>query len=525
MKVLLAIDGSPHSHAALEAVASRPWPAGTEVLVLTVNHSRWPLVGDPFFTMASARVESMQEQHRDAPGLLSGAVQRLQQGAPGLQVITRAIDGIPHEVIVEQAEDWGADLVVLGSHGYGPLRRALLGSVAAAVAVEAPCAVEIIRMDRPGVTVQPTSKMKGLIALGQSVWLDYLHRGMTRSGELRALIDSGLRGMTSNPTIFQHAIGTSHDYDDDLAALASPSRTDRDVFEALAIADVREAADLFRRVYDATDGADGFVSLEVSPELARDTEGSVHEARRLWHAVDRPNVMIKIPGTREGWPAIERCLVEGININVTLLFSVEHYRAVAEAYLRALETRLQHGQPIHHTSSVASYFVSRVDTEVDSRLMARGIHRSDLQGQTGIAGAQLAYARFGEIRRSDRWKALEAKGARVQRLLWASTGTKNPMYSDVVYVESLIGPETITTVPPDTLKRFEDHGQVKPTLNAGAAGTARRVMDSLLAAGIDMADVNRTLEREGINKFVKSFDQLLAVIAARRSAMLVTGGA
>ena len=214
--------------------------------------------------------------------------------------------------------------------------------------------------------------MKSLLNLRQSVWLDYLHRHLTRSGDLQALIDDGLRGMTSNPTIFEQAIGGSADYDDDLAEAASSPKTDREVFEMLAITDVREAADLFRPVYDATGGADGFVSLEVSPGVARDTDGSVNEARRLWKVVDRPNVMIKIPGTREGWPAIERCLQEGININITLLFSVDHYQAVAEAYLRALEARVARGQSIDRVASVASFFVSRVDTEVDKRIQATG---------------------------------------------------------------------------------------------------------------------------------------------------------
>jgi transaldolase len=242
---------------------------------------------------------------------------------------------------------------------------------------------------------------------------------MTRSGELATLIDNGLRGMTSNPTIFEHAIASGTDYDDELAAVAS-ARADRELFEALAVEDVREAADVFRRIYDSTDGSDGFVSIEVSPQLARDTEGSVTEARRLWKAVDRPNAMIKIPGTREGWPAIERCLSEGININVTLLFSVEHYRAVAEAYLRALETRIAQGQAIEKLASVASVFVSRVETEVDKRIAARGGLLAALRGKVAVASARLAYATFLEITHSERWRALEDKGARKQRLLWGA---------------------------------------------------------------------------------------------------------
>jgi transaldolase len=341
---------------------------------------------------------------------------------------------------------------------------------------------------------------------------------MTRSGELRALIDDGLRGMTSNPTIFQHAIAGSSDYDDGLTRLASSAKTDREVFETLAIEDVREAADVFRELYDTTEGQDGFVSLEVSPTLARDTEGSVNEARRLWKTVDRPNVMIKIPGTREGWPAIERCLSEGVNINITLLFSVEHYRVVAEAYLTALETRIAQGQSIDGLASVASIFVSRVDTEVDKRTRGLGKSVVALRGKVAIASARLAYETFLEITQSARWRALEAKGARKQRLLWASTGTKNPEYSDVLYVESLIGADTIATVPPETLRLFEHHGTISPTLGRDQMRDARRVMDAVADSGIDFRDVNRTLEHEGIEKFVKSLDELVRIIAEKRKA-------
>jgi transaldolase len=364
------------------------------------------------------------------------------------------------------------------------------------------------------------TKMQALLDIGQSVWLDYLHRRMTRSGELRALIEAGLRGMTSNPTIFEHAIASGSDYDDEVTG-AGAARTDREIFEAIAIEDVREAADQFRGVFDSTDGRDGFVSIEISPALARDAEGSAAEARRLWKAVDRPNVMIKIPGTREGWGAIESCLSEGININITLLFSVEHYRAVAEAYLRALEARIARGLSIGKLASVASVFVSRVDTEVDKRIAARGDSLGGLRGKVAIASARLAYATFLEITQSSRWRALEAKGARKQRLLWASTGTKNPDYSDVVYVESLIGPDTIVTVPPETLKLFEDHGMIAPTLERDQIREARRVLDQLANGGIEFRDVNHTLEDEGIEKFAKSFDKLLCVIADKRNAAFV----
>jgi transaldolase len=365
-----------------------------------------------------------------------------------------------------------------------------------------------------------SSKMRALLALGQSVWLDDLSRDLTRSGQLQALIDAGLRGMTSNPTIFAQAIAGSSSYDVELAELTSSSATDRDVFEALAVTDVREAADLFRDVYDATNGTDGFVSVEVSPDVAHDTIASLVEARRLWQAVARVNIMVKIPGTREGWLAIERCLYEGININITLLFSQEHYEAVSEAYLRALEARLRDGLPIDTVASVASFFVSRVDTEVDRRLQSLDRPLLELQGKAAIAGAQLAYLTFLETSRSARWRALEAKGAKPQRLLWASTGTKNPAYSDVRYVESLIGPQTIATIPPDTLDLFEEHGRVVDVLSHIEASDARAVIDALSRAAIDFDDVTGTLETEGIEKFKASVETVLGVIAAKRASRL-----
>src|SRR5881628_2179701 len=368
--------------------------------------------------------------------------------------------------------------------------------------------------------VAAKTRMQALLDLGQSVWLDYLRRGMLQSGELQRMIGDGLRGMTSNPTIFEHAIGGSTDYDDALSRVAASSRTDREIFDLLAVDDVRTAADLFRPVYDASQGADGFVSLEVSPTLARDTAGTIGEARRLWAAVDRPNVMIKVPGTREGWPAIERLLTDGINVNITLLFSLEHYRQVAEAYLRALAARRHARQSIDHVASVASFFVSRVDTEVDCRLdAAGGAAPRNLRGKVAIANAQLAYAWFRELLHSERWRSLAAAGAKPQRLLWASTGTKDPAYPDVLYVDSLIGADTINTLPPQTLQLFEDHGTVRETLPGNPAG-ARRVMDRLRAAAVDFDDVTRVLEEEGIEKFAHSFETLLGVIAAKRKTLV-----
>jgi transaldolase len=359
--------------------------------------------------------------------------------------------------------------------------------------------------------------MRDLLELGQSVWLDYLHRGMTRSGELARMVEGGLRGMTSNPSIFEHAIAKSDDYDGALSAMAASAKSDRAIFDALAIQDVQDAADVLRSVYDETAGADGFVSIEVSPTIARDTKATVNEARRLWHSVDRPNVMIKIPGTREGCPAIERCLHDGININVTLLFSVERYRTVAEAYLSALERRVAEGRPVDRVASAASLFVSRVDTEVDKRIEAQGGALAPLRGTAAAANARLVYASFLSITGGERWKALEASGARVQRPLWASVGTKNPDYSDVRYVQWLIGPHTITTVPPDTLRLFEDHGIVERTL-PGDVASAQWTMNRLASGGIDFADVNCVLENEGIDGFTRSLDAVLAVIRKKRTA-------
>src|SRR5436190_7990608 len=366
--------------------------------------------------------------------------------------------------------------------------------------------------------VATKTRMQALLDLGQSVWLDYLRRGMLSSGELQRLIDDALRGMTSNPTIFEHAIGGSTDYDEALSRVAASTRTDREVFDLLAVEDVRSAAGAFRPVYDASQGADGFISLEVSPTLARDTAGTVADARRLWAAVARPNVMIKVPGTREGWSAIERLLTDGINVNITLLFSLEHYQQVAEAYLGALEARRSARQSIDRLASVASFFVSRVDTEVDRRLDATASAPSAVRGQVAIANAQLAYAWFRDLLDGKRWRSLAAAGAKPQRLLWASTGTKDPAYSDVLYVDSLIGADTINTLPPQTLQLFEDHGTVRETL-PGDPAAAQRVMERL-ATAIDFDEVTRVLETEGIEKFAHSFDTLLGVIAAKRKTLV-----
>jgi len=360
--------------------------------------------------------------------------------------------------------------------------------------------------------------MRALSELGQSVWLDYLHRDMTRSGELERMVHDGLGGVTSNPTIFERALASGSAYDRGLAELADSALSDRAVFETLAIQDVQEAADVLRSVYRDTGGADGFVSLEVSPDVARDATATVAEVRRLWQFVDRPNVMIKIPGTREAWPAIEQSLRDGININVTLLFSLEHYEAVAEAYLSALEARVAQGLPIARVASAASVFVSRVDSEIDQRIDSTSGALASLRGRSAIANAQLVYARYLELSESPRWKALEHRGAKPQRPLWASTGTKDPTYSDIRYVQALIGRQTITTVPPETLRLFEDHGVAELSL-PGDAFRARRTMDAIAAAGIRFSDVNLLLEEEGLARFARSQDAILAVIHEKRAQL------
>jgi transaldolase len=359
--------------------------------------------------------------------------------------------------------------------------------------------------------------------LGQSVWLDYIRRDLF-DGELERLIEEdGLAGMTSNPTIFDGAISDTDLYDDVIRE-CGPDMEPDEIFEKLAVADVQQAADHFRPLFDRTEGRDGFVSIEVRPALANDTGGTIEEVRRLWTSCDRPNVMVKIPGTREGLPAIRQCLFEGININITLLFSVERYLEVMDAWFDAFEDRIEAGEPVDRLSSVASFFVSRVDTNVDKRLEAL-LERAEgketdrirgLLGQAGIANAKIAYERFEERFRSAPFAALEEKGARLQRPLWASTSTKNPEFPDTYYVDNLIAPDTVNTLPPDTLDAFRDHGDPKVRISEGR-DEAHRVMDDLDDLGIDFGDVTRELEVEGVEKFGKSYDDLLETIREERA--------
>ena len=347
----------------------------------------------------------------------------------------------------------------------------------------------------------------------QSVWLDSISRGLVRSGQLQALVDNdGLRGMTSNPAIFEKAISGSDDYRDQLRALHAAGKSTVEIYEAVAITDIQSACDVLRPVYDASDGEHGLVSLEVSPELAFDTEGTIAEVRRLWQQVDRRNLMIKIPATDEGVPAVQQMLTEGHNVNITLMFSLTDYDNVAEAYISALEARAAAGKPIDRIASVASFFVSRIDTLADELLEARvqaGETRAqELMGQVAIANAKVAYQHFLKFFKSERFRKLEAQGARVQRVLWASTSTKNPAYSDVMYVEDLIGPHTVNTLPDDTMDAFRDHGTLAQTVDTGAA-EAQAVLDALSAVGVDYDAMTRQLQQEGVDKFVHPYHTLL----------------
>ncbi len=353
--------------------------------------------------------------------------------------------------------------------------------------------------------------------LGQSIWLDYIQRGMLESGEIARLIErDGLAGLTSNPAIFEKAIVEHHDYDKAIAALARRDLSTVDTYETLAMEDVGRAADLFRPLHERTHGGDGFVSIEVSPHLAHDTERTVKEGRRLWDRLQRPNIMIKVPATLEGLPAIRRLLAAGINVNVTLLFGLGRYRQVVEAFMAGLEDRMTAGQPLNAVASVASFFLSRIDVLVDKRLDTLGAAGAarDLRGQAAIAYARLAYQIYKEWTAGDRWRRLAARGARPQRLLWASTSTKDPAYSDVKYVEALIGPDTVNTVPPETLDAYRDHGDPAARLEQALA-QAEALPENLKRVGIDLENVAQQLETEGVRKFIEPFDKLFASLEQR----------
>lgn len=362
-----------------------------------------------------------------------------------------------------------------------------------------------------------TNPLLRLSQLGQSLWYDHITRDLVASGELARLIaEDGLRGMTSNPTIFEKAVAGSRLYDEDIRRLSEQGRTAGEIFESLAVADVRAACDAFMPLYQQSAGADGFVSLEVSPTLANDADGTIHEAGRLWGAVGRPNAMIKIPGTREGLPAITHCIAAGININVTLLFSIERYAEVVEAFLAGMESRLDRGNAIQAIASVASFFVSRVDGKVDALLDRTPGH--PLRGKIAIANASMAYGIFERTLATPRWERLARAGARPQRPLWASTSTKDPGFPDVYYVEALAAPGTVNTLPPETFEAYRDHGNPVIRIQESVAAAPAQ-LDALAETGIDLRSVTRDLEIEGVAKFAASYAAVLASIDAKAGAL------
>ncbi len=382
------------------------------------------------------------------------------------------------------------------------------------------------------------NRLRELSRHGQSYWLDNLTRGKIEGGELaRRIREEDLRGVTSNPAIFHKAISGGEAYDRQLRELVDEDLSNAEMYERLVVRDIQDACDVLRSVYDATDGGDGFVSLEVSPHLIHDTEATMAEARRLFAEVDRPNVLIKIPGSPAGVPAVEQMLYEGVNINITLLFSIEAYEAVAKAYIRALERRASERKSIDDVASVASFFLSRIDTLVDSLLVARLVEHDaaiaaeaqydsavadlapKLRGRAAIANAKLAYQSFRRTFAGERWEALAAAGARVQRVLWASTSTKNPAYPDLKYVEPLVGPHTINTMPDETAAAFADHGRVVAESLLEDVEAARETMSRLTRVGIDFETVTEQLLEEGADKFIRPYDALLATLAERRDAI------
>ena len=373
-----------------------------------------------------------------------------------------------------------------------------------------------------------TNPLLQLKALGQSVWYDNIDRSQLVSGQFKRLLDEdGICGVTANPTIFEKSISSGHAYDEQINQLIREGKSTNEIYEALIIQDIRTVADILRPIYDSANRQDGLVSLEVSPDLAHDTEGTLSEVRRFWKMVDRPNLMIKIPGTPEGIPAVLQALTEGINVNITLIFSISTYRQVAEAFISALEARRAAGEDISHMASVASFFVSRVDTLVDKLLedkvkatsnTSEQQHLKSLEGKAAIANARLVYQDFKKIFNTPRFAALKQAGAYVQRPLWASTSTKNPAYRDVLYAEELIGPDTVDTMPFETIENFRDHGRVRLSIEDNLE-EAHQVFDALEKIGIHYDQVTKQLQDEGVQKFADSFHTLFEGIAEKRKAI------
>jgi transaldolase len=360
------------------------------------------------------------------------------------------------------------------------------------------------------------SKLNELAAIGQSVWLDYISREILEDGTLKNYISIGVRGVTSNPTIFEKAINGSRDYDEEMKQLISYDRSVREIYDSLVLKDIATAADLFLPLYEQTSGMDGYVSIEVDPTLANNTDGTVREARTLFAELDRPNIMIKVPATPAGIPAIETLISEGINVNVTLMFSMAHFESVVEAYISGLEKYHEKGGDLSGVASVASFFVSRVDVAIDK--MLEEVSNKELQSKIAIANSSLVYAKFLEIIGESRWQELEKEGARIQRLLWASTGTKNPEYSDTLYVDALIGDHTVNTLPPDTLDAFMRSGTVASTIMS-ELDSARAYLAALENLGIDLNKVTEQLQLEGVDKFIHSFETLMEAIQRKKGRL------
>lgn len=362
------------------------------------------------------------------------------------------------------------------------------------------------------------NNVKSIHDLGQSIWLDFFDRDLMNSGKLQNLIDEdGLTGITSNPSIFEKAVDSSADYDEDIRKLAGENKSNEEIFFGFAVNDIRRAADILKPVYDKAKGTDGFVSLEVSPHLANDTDGTIKQAKELWKSVDRKNVMIKIPGTKEGLKAIQHCISEGININVTLLFGLPRYREVTEAYISGLEERVKNNQPIDHVASVASFFLSRIDVMVDPMLKGKKLDK--LVGEVAIDSAKEAYHIYKEVFFSDRFRELEKKGAKVQKVLWASTSSKDPSFSDVKYVEALIGPDTINTLPMETIDAFRDHGVAKAELEHNLMKSTQE-LEKLKENGINIDEITQKLEDEGVQKFNKAYDSLIKAIDSKKKKQM-----
>jgi len=362
------------------------------------------------------------------------------------------------------------------------------------------------------------NRMQNVHDLGQSIWLDSFDRKLMDSGKLQKLIDEdALSGITSNPSIFEKAVTSSTDYDEDIRNLAGENKSDEEIFFGFATSDIQRAADILKPVYDKAKGTDGFVSLEVSPHLANNTEGTVNQARELWKTLGRKNVMIKIPGTQEGLAAIKQCISEGININVTLLFGLDRYREVTEAYISGLEERVKNNQPIGHIESVASFFLSRIDVLIDPILKEKKL--DSLVGEIAIASAKKAYEIYKEVFFSDRFRNLEQKGANKQKVLWASTSSKDPSFSDVKYVEALIGPDTINTLPMETIDAFRDHGNAASRLENNLLQAGQH-LEQIKANGINLDELTQQLEEEGVQKFNKAYDSLLKAIAEKKQKQM-----